>query len=442
MSTPHVKDFPTSDIKPYSKNPRTRTKKQIELIAQSITEYGFNAPIVIDEDNVVINGHGRLQAAQHLGLQTVPVIQVSHLSEARKRAYRLADNKIAEMSQWDMELLGIELSELSGLELGGVDLVTGFATPEIDVLLSRHAEAHGPDVDADEAEPALEPPASPVSRVGDVWILGKHRVMCGDTRSGEDLAVLMDGKRARMAFTDPPYNVAIDGFVSGNGSVQHDEFAMASGEMTPDEFTQFLSSALSAIAAAVEDGAIIFCCMDWRHIDELSAAGRAARLRLMNLVVWVKTNAGMGAFYRSRHELIFVFKHGDAPHLNNFGLGQYGRHRTNVWEHRGANAFGSGRAEDLADHPTVKPVAMIVEAIKDVSKRGEIVLDVFGGSGSTLLAAEMTGRCTRLMEIEPKYVDVTIRRWQAATGKQAQLAATGRTFEEVASDREPPLEPT
>lgn len=245
----------------------------------------------------------------------------------------------------------------------------------------------------------------------------------------------MGGERARAVFTDPPYNVKIDGHVCGSGKVKHREFAMAAGEMDKAGFTTFLRDALSAMAEVSLDGAIHFVCMDWRHMDELSAAGSEVYTELKNLVVWAKTNGGMGTFYRSRHELVFVYKVGAAKHLNTFGLGETGRYRTNVWDYPGVNSFG-GNQEDLALHPTVKPVALVADAIRDVTRRGDIVLDGFGGSGTTLIAAERTGRVARLIELDPLYCDVICRRFEAQTGQPARLVGTDQTFAEVAHDRE------
>jgi DNA modification methylase len=276
---------------------------------------------------------------------------------------------------------------------------------------------------------------TPVSRKGDLWILGSHRLLCGDARSDGDYARLLEGQTADLVLTDPPWNVRIDGNVSGLGKVRHAEFAMASGEMSEAEFTSFLSTFLGCAKAHSRDGAILFVFMDWRHLFELTCAGREQGLVAKNLIVWTKDNAGMGTFYRSRHELVFVFKSGDGSHINTFELGQHGRYRTNVWEYAGVNTFRTGRLDELAMHPTVKPVAMLADAIRDVTKRGAIVLDPFAGSGSALIAAEKTGRQARCIEYEPKYCDVIVRRWQAYTGKAATFDGTGLTFEDFEGAR-------
>lgn len=419
-------------LKPYAHNARTHSKKQIKQIASSIERFGFVNPVLIGNDGEIIAGHGRVEAAKQLGLKTVPTLALSHLSETERRAYVLADNKLALNAGWDREILAIELQGLVDLDFD-VEL-TGFSLAEIDFALDEAGEADpdAPDA-AEDAVPDVTGPA--VSRMGDVWVLGRHKLVCGDARSSDDYARLLGNERVDMVFTDPPYNVAIDGNVCGLGSVKHREFAFASGEMSEMQFTQFLEASLSAMGSVMRDGAIAFVCMDWRHMGELLVAGKSAFTELKNLIVWNKTNGGMGAFYRSKHELIFVFKQGTAPHTNSFGLGETGRYRTNVWDYAGISSISASRGDELAMHPTVKPVAMIADAIRDCSKRGEIILDGFGGSGSTLMAAEKTGRCARLIEYDPIYCDTIVRRWQAYTGKLAMLGGSQQKFDEVDETR-------
>ena len=275
---------------------------------------------------------------------------------------------------------------------------------------------------------------SAVSRPGDLWRLGVHRLLCGSALDGSAYVTLLEGAKAALAITDPPYNVAINGHVGGKGQIQHRAFEMACGEMTEAGFTTFLTTTFQHLAAHSTDGSIHYVFMDWRHMQEMLTAGHAVYSELKNLCVWNKTNGGMGAFYRSKHELVFVWKSGAAPHLNNFELGQHGRNRTNVWDYAGVNSFRSERMDELQMHPTVKPAGMIADAIRDCSKRGDLVLDPFCGSGTILMAAERTGRKARALEIDPVYVDVAIRRWEALTGKSATLA-TGETFEEVTEQR-------
>jgi DNA modification methylase len=420
-----------ADLGVYERNTRTHSKKQIQQIAASVREFGFVNPIIVDENGEVIAGHGRLAAAKLLGLEKVPVVHLDHLSAEQKRAYRIADNRIAELAGWDEPLLAIEIESLLEIETPFEIEIIGFETAEIDRLIDPSA---GPNK-ADPFEEVVEPQGSAVTEPDDLWLLGRHRLLCGDARDPACYETLLAGEKAQMVFTDPPFNVRIGGHVCGLGRIQHREFAMASGEMSKVEFTEFLKTVLGNLAQASSDGAIHFVCMDWRHLQEVLEAGYAAYSELKNLCVWAKDNGGMGSFYRSRHELVFVFKHGTGPHINNFGLGETGRYRTNVWQYAGVNSWRRGRQEQLAMHPTVKPVALVVDAIKDCSRRGGIVLDAFGGSGTTIIAAEKTGRRGYLLELDPLYVDVTIRRWQKRFRQQAQHACTGLSFEEIAAQR-------
>jgi DNA modification methylase len=432
MSSTQVKERAISSLRPYVRNARTHSRKQIRQIAASIERFGFTNPVLISDDGEIVAGHGRVEAAKLLKWKTVPTIALSHLSEIERRAYVLADNKLALNAGWDKEILAIELQALVDLDFD-VEL-TGFSLAEVDFAIEEAGEADPDGTDAPEDAVAFAT-GIPVSRNGDIWHLGRHRLLCGDARSSVNFEALMDGEKADLVFTDPPYNVKIDGNVCGLGTVKHREFAFASGEMSRAQFTAFLGETLGNVAAVMRDGAIAYVCMDWRHMGELLAAGEEAFTELKNLVVWNKTNGGMGAFYRSKHELIFVFKQGTAEHTNSFGLGQTGRYRTNVWDYAGISSIGSARSDELAMHPTVKPVAMIADAIRDCSRRGEIVLDAFGGSGSALIAAEKTGRSARLIEYDPLYCDTIIRRWETYTGKRATLAVTNETFEALAEAR-------
>jgi DNA modification methylase len=419
-------------LKPYPGNARTHSKRQIGQIARSIERFGFNNPVLIDPTDTVIAGHGRMEAAKLLKLSTIPVVRLAHLSELERRAYIIADNKLAQNANWDADLLASEVQYLVDAEFE-IEL-TGFHMAEVDLILDEADERSGHQPEPEDQVPAIDPAGPVVSRASDRWVLGDHVVLCGDARDQANYATLLAGETVDLVFTDPPYNVPIDGHVCGLGSVKHREFAMASGEMTPGQFEDFLQTVLQRAQETCRPGAILFVCMDWRHARELLGAGCSCRLELKNVCVWNKTNGGMGTFYRSQHELVFVFKAGDAPHINNFELGQHGRYRTNVWTYAGINTFRAGRDEDLAAHPTVKPVALVADAIKDCSKRGQIVLDAFGGSGTTLIACEKTGRKARMLELDPAYVDLIVRRWQLATGKLA-LHETGVSFDELAEQR-------
>lgn len=415
----------------YSNNPRKHSEAQLVRIASSITEFGFVIPILIDDDGVVIAGEARLSAAKRLGLTEVPVIIAHQWSKAQVRAYRLADNKLAELATWDADTLSIELAAIIELDETPVEIL-GWETAEVDLILDHGSE---PQASQDEADEQIDPPANPVTRPGDLWLLGKHRLLCASSLETASWEELLAGEIAAMAFTDPPYNVPVSGHVCGLGKVSHAEFAMASGEMTSPEFIAFLSAFLSVMLPHLKGGAVLDLCMDWRHLAELQAALDANDLKLLNLCVWNKTNGGMGSLYRSKHELVLVAKKGKAPHTNNVELGKHGRYRTNVWDYAGVNTFSRNRMEDLADHPTVKPIALVADAIRDVSKPGEIVLDAFMGSGTTILAAERSKRRAYGVEIDPGYVDVAIRRWEKLSGQQAVLASTEQSFAEVAAER-------
>ena len=381
---------------------------------------------------MIIAGHGRVEAAKRLGLDVVPTLRLSHLSEAEKRAYVLADNRLAEKAGWDRELLAIELEGL--LELDFDVELTGFETGEINIILDDATEANGGKARPEDAAP--EPlPGPPVSQPGDLWLLGDHRLVCGDARDVNAYDRLFEGDKAELVFANPPYNVEVDSHVCGKGAIRHRELAMASGEIDPQEFTDFLEIVLSRLTAHTIDGSVHYICMDWRHAAEMLAAGNSVYSELKNLCVWNKTNADVGTFYRSQHELVFVWTSGTAAHINNFELGRHGRNRSDVWTYAGINTMQQGRLDELAMHPTVKPVALVADAIKDCSRHGGLVLNPFCGSGTILIAAERTGRKARAIGIDPHYVDVAVRRWQTYTGKAATLAFTGQTFEEVEEQR-------
>ncbi len=361
----------------------------------------------------------------------MPTLKLSHLSAEERRAYVLADNKLALNAGWDQEILAIELQALIDIEF---DLsLTGFSLAEIDFSLDSARESSASTPDGADDIPERQDVA--VSRPGDLWLLGRHRLLCGDARLEADVARLVGHRQVDLIFTDPPYNVAIDGNVGGLGSIKHREFAFASGEMSASEFTAFLTETPGHAARVAKDGAIAYVCMDWRHMREMLDAGEAVFTELKNLCVWNKTNGGMGSFYRSKHELVFVFKVGTAPHTNSFELGQTGRYRTNVWDYAGISSISVNRQAELAMHPTVKPTALVADIIRDCSRRGETVLDLFAGSGTTAIAAEVCGRNALLLEYDPLYCDTIIRRWEAFTGKRATLETSNEAFEQVGVQR-------
>jgi len=418
-------------LKKRPRNPRTHTPKQIKRIVASIKEFGFISPVLIDGSDEIIAGHGRVEAAKLVGMSDVPTVRVDHLTPAQIRAYVIADNKLAENAGWDRELLTLELQELS-VDLNFDVTITGFETAEVDLLIGELGE-ETPD-EADQV-PEIDRSVPAVSRAGDRWQIGNHVLLCGDALDENNYVNLLDSQKAQLVFTDPPYNVAIDGHVSGHGRVKHREFAMASGEMSAQEFTKFLETALGCLAEFSSNGSIHFICMDWRHLRELLDAAEKPYGELKNLCVWAKTNAGMGSLYRSQHELIFVFKNGSEPHINNVELGRFGRNRSNVWNYAGVNAFGSDRDTELAMHPTVKPVAMVADAILDCSKRNGIILDAFAGSGTTLIAAEKTGRRGYGIEIDPHYVDTIIRRFDQVYGLKAIHTQSKLDFDDMRTRR-------
>ena len=404
-------------------NPRQHSDRQIDQIAASLERFGFTNPILIDKHDVVIAGHGRLAAARRLGLWQVPTIRLEDLTDEEARAYVIADNKLAENATWDPKALKVEIEALNALEIDFPVTITGFEPPEIDFLIGSSRPAK----DLADEGPAALPEGPPVSRSGDVWIVGEaeHRIHCADARSIDAYEAALKGERAAAVFTDPPYNVPINGHVKAGQTKACREFAMAVGEMTAGQFEAFLATIFDRLVANSKDGALHFICMDWRHMREILGAAEARYSELKNVCVWAKDRGGMGSLYRSRHELIFVFKSGSGPHVNNIQLGKFGRCRTNVWNF--PSVCSEGKSE--TDHPTIKPTGMIREVILDCTNRGDVVLDCFGGSGSTLLAAEQVGRRGILIEIDPIYVDLTIRRFLNMWDQPVIHAETGLSFD-------------
>jgi 16S rRNA G966 N2-methylase RsmD len=425
------------EMKPDPANARQHSKKQILKLANSIETFGFNVPILVDAGLNVIAGHGRLAACRALDLAEVPTLCLDHLSPAQLRAFMIADNRLTELARWDDRLLAQQLKDLSLIGLDFSLEVTGFEMAEIDLRIASLEDLPKHDDDPADVVPGV-PAGPPISKIGDLWLLDENRLMCGSALDPAAFAALMGEKRAAMVFSDPPYNVPIEGHASGLGAIHHRPFPMASGEMNRTQFTAFLGGAFGNLIAFSVDGSIHFICMDWRHLDELLTAGGVAYGGPKNLCVWVKDNAGMGSLYRSQHELVFVFKHGRNEHRNNVQLGRFGRNRSNVWHYPGANSFARRGEEGnlLALHPTVKPVAMVADAILDCSGRGEIVLDAFLGSGTTVIAAERTGRRCYGLELDPAYVDTIVRRWQTLSGGSARHGISGRSFDDLAREAE------
>jgi 16S rRNA G966 N2-methylase RsmD len=414
--------IPIAGCKPLGRETRRHSPQQLRKLAASIERFGFVLPILIDSERRVVAGWGLVLAARRLGLAEVPAVSLTDLPEAELRTLRLALNRIADDCTWDREALALEFSEILDLA-PQLDLqISGFEMGEIDIFLD------GDGLDQEDELPPIDAGTAPVTRLGDLWVLGEHRLLCGDALQADSYARVLGTDRAQMMFADPPYNLPIAGHVSGLGAVKHADFAMASGEFSSPAFQAFLATTLGHAASQSVNGAIHFVCIDWRHQRELLAAGDEVYSGLLNLCVWNKSNAGMGSLYRSQHELIFVFKVGKGPHINNVALGRHGRHRTNVWDYVGQNSLNGTAKSKLAMHPTVKPVAMIADAMRDCSNRGDLILDPFGGAGTTLVAAERTGRSACVIEIDPIFVDVCVERWQRLTGSTAHHADTGQPF--------------
>ncbi|MEQ8229328.1 MAG: DNA methyltransferase [Rhodospirillales bacterium] len=409
--------------KVYEKNPRAHSKRQRRKLDASIEVFGVVVPILLDNKDKIVAGEALFLSAERLGYTEVPVTRIHHLSDEAVKALRIALNRIGELGDWDEAKLAAELSIL--VDVGFEVELSGFETAEIDFIIEGQGGSAASSL-ADET-PALEKLA--VTQRGDLWYLDDHRVLYGNAREPASYSVLMGGALAQMVISDFPYNCKVNGHVSGSG--KHQEFIEASGEMNPDEYRVFVRESMANLVAFSDEGSLHYLFTDWRQLPIFEAVGGELYDAKINLAVWAKPNGGMGSMYRSRHELIPVFKKGKGSHINNVELGRFGRNRTNVWEYEGCNSFSAERRADLALHPTPKPVALIADAIKDASKRGGLVLDPFLGSGTTVIACEETGRICAGMELDPLYVDVIIRRWETFTGGEARHAETGMTFREM-----------
>jgi DNA modification methylase len=424
---------PLRELKLNPENPRVHSEKQTRQIARSLEVFGPIMPVVIDKNSKVIAGNGRIQAARLLGLTEFPTTCADHLSEAQAKAFAIADNRLTDNSVWDERLLAEQLKALSEVELDFSLEVTGFEVPEIDLMIDGTA----PVVEGENDPSDLLPPDAEnkirVSGTGDLWLLGRHQLLCGNSLNASDYSLLMGDRRGAMVFTDPPYNLRIEGHAGGLGSIQHKNFGMACGEMTEGQFTDFLARVFTHLTCHSLDGSLHYAFMDWRHMAEILTAGKQSYSELKAVCMWVKDNGGMGSLYRSQYELVFVFKNGKESHRNNVLLGQYGRYRTNVWKYSGVNSFSrtTGEGNLLELHPTVKPVALVADAVMDCTARGDIVLDPFLGSGTTVIATERTGRICYAIELDPQYVDTAVRRWQSFTGLAAKHGVSGRSFNEL-----------
>ena len=417
------------ELKKFPGNPRCHPDRQIAGLMKSIRRVWTN-PILIDETDTILAGHARMEAARRLRLAEVPTLTIEGLTDAEKRAVVIADNRLPEQAVWDFDLLRGHFRNL--IELDFDVEFTGFSTGEIDLLMDASINSEATDPADDATEFAVDGPTT--SQLGDVWEFDRHRLICGDSRQDIAYERLMRGALAQMVVTDPPYNTRIERVV-GRGKVRHREFQMASGEMSASEFVTFLECFIRSAVCHSQDGAIHFIFKNWPNLHQLLSAALPLYSEWKNLLVWNKSNAGQGSFYRSKHELIAVFKNGIGPHINNFGLGSQGRYRANVIDCPSVNSFDPARRGDLALHPTVKPISLIADLIRDCSRRNGLILDPFGGSGTTILAAERTGRVARVIELDPLYVDVAIRRWQKITGGVVRHAETGLTFADCEARR-------
>jgi DNA modification methylase len=413
-------------------NPRKHSRRQIRQIARSIEAFGFNVPVLIDARGHLIAGHGRALAAKFLGLTHVPTITLEHLTETQIRAFMIADNRLTENSVWDDRMLAEQLKTLSVLDLDFSVDVTGFEMAEIKMRIEELAPASRGKGDPADAIPDPGPRLQ-VTRTGDLWVLGRHRVYCGDARSDSAYSLLMEGRRARIVFTDAPCNGAADSSVTGLKKAG----PRATG-VNETEFVAYLENVLARLAHNTVDGALHFLCMDWQHSGELIAASRSADMEFKDLCVWVRDDAEQGSLYRSQHELVFVFRNCKMPNGDNLQLHQHDPHRSNVWRYRRASALSrKGREGKQSAFPAaIKPAALVADAILDGTGQGDIVLDPFLGSGTTVVAAERTGRTCYGLELDPRYVDLIVRRWQSFTSQNALQESTGRTFQQVEQEQE------
>ena len=432
-----IEYVPLDQLQPPARAVRDHTQRQIKALAKSLSDFGAVIPAVIDRAGTIIVGAAIIEAAKRASLHEFPVVRITHLDDHQLRLFRIAHTKLADGGSWNMDALRFEFAEIA-MERRDISLCSsGFSIAERDIIYGKHRVGEMADLD----DQPLTSIAPPVTRPGDLWLLGRHCLLCGDATDAQTVTTAVAGERVRTVASDLPYNVKIDGNVSGLGKNKHGEFAMASGEMDRAQFTAFLARAIGASQPHLIDGALLYLFMDWRHLSELAQAAEARDLDQLNLLVWAKTNAGMGSLYRSAHELIAVYKHGAASHRNNVELGRHGRNRTNVIHMPGVNVFSKSRAKSLELHPTVKPVGLIADLLLDSSGPGERVLDPFGGSGTTLIAAEKTERVASLIELDPAFVDVTCRRFEALTGEAAIHSGTGETFSKVARERLLDVEP-
>ena len=422
-----VELVPTASLKLNPESARRFSRSDERLAREIVKANDPIPPLLVDDQCIVRTGEALFRAAQQLHIQNVPVIRISDMSEAKLQALSVAYQRLGELGEWDREQL-VKLNLRFEVEIPDYQPESiGFGVGALDVMIGELADDAGEDFD-------LSPSAVPVTKVGDVWILDKHRLICGDSISPSTFARLMSGTAAAMVFTDPPFGCPINGFVAGEG--RHREFVMGSGEMSPDELAAFFGGFIAAMLPYVKKGAVVELVIDWRSLHQLLDAAAPLLGPLINMAVWVKDRPGQGSFLRSQHELILIFKAGKGRFLNNVQLGRDGRSRSNIWSYPSAKTASKGSDEGnmLENHPTPKGVRLVADAILDCTRRGDVVLDCFLGSGTTLIAAEKVGRICCAAELDPLYVDLAVRRWQAWTGQQAVHEASGRTFDEIEAE--------
>jgi DNA modification methylase len=418
------------EVKPNPRNSHRHSQEQIEKLARNISIFGFLIPIVTNSRGEIICGHARYAAAELAGIREVPTILVEHLSPEQLQAFGIAENRLVSMD-WDDPQLAVQLKEISGLDLGLTLEDLGFETPQLDALM---VDVNGPRSQTPDPADALPPiTEETVTKLGDLWELGPHRLYCGDAKEEESYSVLMGRKRAAMVFSDPPWNIAVEGNISGLGRVKHKNFIQGSGELSPLEYLEFLTKSFTLLAKHSTDGSLHYLCSGAKQIGAFLAAGAKTYSQFLNLIVWDKGVGAMGGLYRHACEFILLFKNGIGRSRNNVVLGRYGRNRTTVWRYPGMASFARAKDEGnlLAEHPTSKPRRLVSDAILDCTARGDVVLDAFAGSGTLLVAAESVGRVGFAIELDPRFVDVSVRRWQRFTGQQATHAASGRSFDEL-----------
>lgn len=428
-----IEHIPIELVRPYPLNARTHDERNISVIMASMRQFKFRNPILIDADNMVVAGHGRLEAAKRLGMKAIPALRITDLTSDELRAYRIADNRSAELAGWDDQIIAIELQHLSKIDVAFSVELTGFSHAEVDVRIDNAATSVNGDGD-EAADEIPELQELPISRPGDLFVMGPHRLLCGSALDSSCYERLLNDEKAILICQDPPWNIAVKD-ISGSGSKKHREFIMASGEMTDSEFRNFILTELQCNLAFAAPGAVFQVFIDWRGVEKVITAGVSLGLEHFGICIWNKGHGSFGSPWRSAHEMIVCFRVPGAPIKDRVKMGHYGRVRNNVWTVPGMGSFGKGRKEALEAHPTSKPIQILTEAIRDVTDRGDIVVDGFSGSGSCLIAAHKTGRVFRGLELDPLYVDTIVRRWQKYTDEEAILEGDGRTFAELEEER-------